>query len=75
MLLISCVERCGQGIVAKLPLDGEALERILAAKDWFLSGITPPGQPIITAVLCTACAERVVAPDVLAELRRSRNAS
>ena len=75
MLLISCVERCGQGIVAKLPLDGKALERILAAKDWFLSGITPPGQPIVAAVLCTKCAESVVAPEVLAEMRRGRNAS
>jgi hypothetical protein len=75
MILIPCVERCGQGIVAKLPLDGEELEGILAKKDWFLSGITPPGQPVITAVLCTKCAERVHAPEVIAEMRRSRNAS
>jgi hypothetical protein len=75
MLLIPCVEHCGQGIVAQLPIDGKELEDILAKKDWFLSGITPPGQPIVTAVLCTKCAERVHAPEVLAEMRKARTRS
>lgn len=72
LLLIPCVERCGAGIVTKLPVDGKELEHILAKKDWFASVITPPGQPIVTAVLCTKCAERVHAPEVLAEMRQAR---
>lgn len=74
MLAIPCVERCGKNIVSRLPLEADELEKILAAKDWILSGITPPGQPIVTAVLCPDCAKKVHAPEVLAEMRRRRKA-
>lgn len=75
MLAVPCVERCGKSIISRLPLEAVALEDLLAAKDWFLSVITPPGQPIVTAVLCPSCAKKVHDPRVLAEMRRRRGAS
>jgi len=72
MLALPCIERCGKSIIARLPLEAVALEAVLAAKDWFLSVITPPGQQVVTAVLCPTCARKVHAPQVLAEMRRRR---
>lgn len=73
LLAIPCVDACGQSIVAKFPLTIAELERILAAKNWILSVITPPGQTMVCAVLCESCAKRVHPPEVLAEMKRRRD--
>lgn len=72
LLLIPCVERCGLTIAAQLPLTSVELERVLVAKQWVMSVMTPPGRPVAVGILCPDCAKRVHAPEVLAEMQRRR---
>jgi len=74
MLLIPCVERCGLNVVAKLPLTAIELERVLDPKGWIISVMSPPGTAIAVGILCPACAKKVHSPEVLAEMKRIRDA-
>lgn len=62
-----CVE-CGE--VRHVPFAAlsshDALARHLGADGWFLSVVTPPGEPdVVMACLCGACAPKVHHPGVI----------
>lgn len=76
-LLVMCAH-CGQGVEAPLPIHRDALDRLLAARGWFISVLTPPKQggttPMLLGALCNACAPNIFPPEVLkaAEERRQQ---
>ncbi len=66
--LVMCLH-CGQGIEVPLPFDREGLSRFLAQIGWYVSVLTPPGQPpevpILFAALCASCAQVAFPPEIL----------
>ncbi len=58
-----------QGIEVPLPFDREGLSRFLAQIGWYVSVLTPPGQPpevpILFAALCASCAQVAFPPEIL----------
>jgi len=66
--LVMCLH-CGQGTEVPLPFNRDSLARFLARLGWYVSVLTPPGQPpevpVLFAALCTACAQTISPPATL----------
>lgn len=81
MLSVPCVGRFSQPttdctesveIAFPLPATHDELGRMLwEAGEWVFSLVTPPdASPIVGAVLCPKCMERIYPPELVAQIRR-----
>jgi hypothetical protein len=72
-LQVSCVE-CRNAIAVSFPIGRQAFAHVVAKLGWYLSVLTPPGQPglVLLGPVCNECAPRVYEPDLLKAAEEAR---
>lgn len=66
-LILHCVECGAEKHVPFKALTLDSLPAHLAAGEWFVSVVTPPGEPdVVLAPVCATCAPEVLPAEIIA---------